>query len=115
MEHPALISMVVVSRVCWSESAISSVSSVQMRSIPSIVLRPGRNVKQNLLDTVLSLVYYRRMAKKKMSIGQAMAALRMTRMTPEARREVARNAINTRWDRYRAAKKANAARKGKAA
>ena len=72
--------------------------------------------REIFLTRARSLVYYRRMAKKKMSIGQAMAALRMTRMTREARREVARNAINTRWDRYRAAKeKANAARKRKAA
>ena len=35
-----------------------------------------------------------------------MAALRMVRMTPEERSEVARKAVNVRWARYRAAKKA---------
>jgi hypothetical protein len=46
------------------------------------------------------------MAKKKLSVGGAMAALRMVRMTPEERSEVARKAVNVRWARYRAAKKA---------
>ena len=50
------------------------------------------------------------MAKKKLSVGGAMAALRMVRMTPEERSEVARKAVNVRWERYHAEKKA-AARK----
>jgi hypothetical protein len=45
------------------------------------------------------------MAKKK-SIGQSMAALRMVRMTPEQRSEIARKAVNVRWERYRARKAA---------
>jgi hypothetical protein len=50
------------------------------------------------------------MAKEKRSVGQIMADLRMVRMTPEQRSEVARNAVNVRWERVRAAKK-KAARK----
>ena len=37
--------------------------------------------------------------------GTALAALRMVKMTPEQRSEVARKAVNVRWARYRAAKK----------
>jgi len=62
-------------------------------------------MSRDFLTSVLPLVYYRRMAKKKLSVGGAMAALRMIRMTPEERSEVARKAVNVRWARYRAAKK----------
>jgi hypothetical protein len=44
------------------------------------------------------------MAKKKVSPGVAMAALRMTKMTPQQRSKVARHAVNVRWAMYRAKK-----------
>ena len=46
------------------------------------------------------------MAKKKVSIGVAMAALRMVKMTSQERSDIARAAVNVRWANYRAAKKA---------
>jgi len=53
------------------------------------------------------------MAKKKLTAGAAMAALRMVKMTPAQRSEVARNAVNVRWAIYRARK--TAARKNRKA
>ena len=46
--------------------------------------------------------------------GTAMAALRMVKMTPEQRSEVARKAVNVRWANYRAAKRAAARKPRKA-